>query len=142
MAKLAVQPHVLKDIVLSVAADDYARHVSTARLEPTTTAEKITWHGLSPDAAFSESGTPETTWALVLTYAQDWNTENSLSQYLLDNAGEAKTVVLQPRAGSGQKTFTVEAVIAPGPVGGDYNTVAVGTVTLGVNGQPTVGATA
>lgn len=141
MAKLAVQPYVLKDIVLTVEADDYARHVSTARLEPSTTAEKITWHGLSPDAEFSEGGTPETTWALNLTYAQDWDTDNSLSQYLLDNAGETKTVVLQPKAGSGQKTFTVDVVIAPGPIGGDYNTVQTGTVSLNVNGQPAVGET-
>lgn len=141
MAKLAVQPFVLKDIVLNVEADDYARHVSTARLEPSTTAERITWHGLSPDADFSEGGTPETTWTLNLTYAQDWNTDDSLSQYLLDNAGQTKTVVLQPRAGSGQKTFTVEVVIAPGPVGGDYNTVQTGTVSLVVNGQPIPGET-
>lgn len=141
MAKLAVQPFVLKDIVLTVEADDYARHVSTAQLVPTTTQDRITWHGLSPDADFTEAGDPTTTWVLNLTYAQDWNTADSLSQYLLDNAGQTKTIVLQPRAGSGQKTFTVEAVIVPGPVGGDYNTVQTGTVSLQVNGEPTVGET-
>lgn len=139
--KLAVQPHVLKDIVLTIDVDDYARHVSSAQLVPTTSSQKLTWQGLSPDASFSDTSTPETTWALVLNYAQDWDTANSLSEYLLAHAGEVKTIVLQPKAGSGQKTFTVDATIVPGPVGGNVNTVAVGTVSLPVTGEPTPGET-
>lgn len=139
MSQIAVQPHVLKDAVLTIGADTYEKHVSQAELRPETKIEKLTWQGMTPAAKHAEAGTPETTWSLILTYAQDWDTVNSLSSYLLANAGQAKTVTLQPKKGTGGKTFTVDVTIVPGPIGGNVNTVAVGTVTMPVDGEPTTG---
>lgn len=139
MTQIAVAPHVLKDCVLKIGVDEYEKHVSQAELRPETKVEKVTWQGLTPAAKFSDNGTPETTWSLILSYAQDWDTTNSLSSYLLANAGQTKTIVLQPKRGVGGKTFTVTATIVPGPVGGNVNTVAVGSVTMPCAGDPTIG---
>lgn len=139
MPKLAVQPFVLKDVVLTIEVDDYARHVSSVQFVPTTNTPQLTWQGLSPDAKFSEAGTPDTSWLANLSYAQDWETEDSLSEYLLEHAGETKTVMFQPKAGSGQRNFTADVTIVPGPIGGDVNTVQVGQVSLPVDGEPIPG---
>ena len=138
MAQIAVAPFVLKDVRLKIATDNYEKHVSSVTITPSTSADKLTWQGLTPAASFSDAGTPETTWEVALEYAQDWETTNSLSQYLLDNAGQSKSIVFQPKAGTGKKTFTVQATIVPGPIGGAVNTVQTSQVTLPVTGVPTV----
>lgn len=141
MAQIAVAPFVLKDVVLTVDVDDYARHVSSVQFVPTTNTPQLTWQGLSPDAKFSESGSPDESWVANLGYAQDWETPNSLSEYLHANAGQTKTVVFQPKVGSGQRTVTATVTIAAGPIGGDVNTVQVGQVSLAVDGRPVLGET-
>lgn len=138
MAQIAVAPFVLKDVRLKIATDNYEKHVSSVILTPSTTTDKLTWQGLTPTATFTDSGVPQTTWEAQLDYAQDWETTNSLSQYLLDNAGQTKTIVFQPKAGTGKKTFTVTATIVPGPIGGAVNTVQTSQVTLPITGAPTV----
>ena len=132
MTAIAVAPFVLKDVLFTVDADDYAKHVSSVQFVPSTSV--VTWQGLSPAASFSDTTAP--TWVCNVGYAQDWETDDSFSEYLLANSGEKKTVVFQPKAGSGQRAFTAEVYIVPGPIGGDVNTVQAGTVSLGVNGQP------
>jgi hypothetical protein len=139
VSQIAVAPFVLKDIDLQIDVDNYEKHVSSAQLVPSVSQQTLTWKGLSPGTEFTDTSTPDITWALQLTFAQDWDTLNSLSQYLLTNAGQTKNIVLQPKAGSGQKTFTVDAVIVPGPVGGDIDTYQTGQVSLPVIGAPAVG---
>lgn len=130
MVQIAVKPIVLRDVLLSIAADDYEKHVSGVTITPTTGS--VTWNGLSPDAAFNFP--TSTTWAVQLDYAQDWDTANSLSRYLFDNEGEQVTMTFEPvKGGLG---WEVEVSIAPGSIGGQVNAVATATVTLGVNGRP------
>lgn len=133
MATIASSPFVLKDAVLTIDTDDYEAHVSSVAITPTMST--VTWQGITPAATFSDTTAP--TWACALTYAQDWTTPTSLSQYLMDNAGTQKTLVFKPvGATSGDPIFTVDVMIAPGPIGGAVNTVQVGTVTLGCVGEP------
>lgn len=133
MATIASSPFVLKDAVLTIDTDDYEAHVSSVAITPTMST--VTWQGITPAATFSDTTAP--TWACALTYAQDWTTPTSLSQYLMDNAGQQKTLVFKPvGATSGDPIFTVDVMIAPGPIGGAVNTVQVGTVTLGCVGEP------
>jgi hypothetical protein len=129
MTKLAVAPFTMKDVLMTVDVDDYARHVSEVTFTPTTKQDDIVWQGLSPDATFTDSSSPETTWAVTWSYAQDWETPNSLSRYLADNAGQVKPVVFEPKRGEG-KSFASDVTLAAGPVGGKVKTVAEGTVTL------------
>ena len=97
--------------------------MSSVQFVPSTST--VTWKGLTPDATFSDTTTPS--WTCVLSYAQDWETADSLSQYLMDNAGQHRHRRVLPKGtGTGLPSFTADIIIAPGPIGGDVNTVQVG----------------
>ena len=130
MPVISVAPFVLKDAIFSVDIDEYQHHVSGVVFTPTSSV--VTWVGITPASAFSDGSTPS--WGCQVNYAQDWTTPNSFSQYLLEHAGETKAVVFEPIAGG--PSFTADLIIAAGPIGGETNTVQVGTVTLGVVGEP------
>lgn len=137
MTQIAVQPIVLKDVRFVVGTDNYEKHISSATLKPTPTQETKTWQGGTPSASFTDTGTPQVSWTLELEYAQDWDTTNSLSNYLLTNSGQQKNIKLQPKAGLSGVTFAVTATIVPGPIGGAINEWQTGSVSLAVTGQPT-----
>lgn len=112
MAQIAVAPFVLKDVVFTVGTDDYEKHVSSVRFVPNM--QTVTWQGLTPAASFTDTTAP--TWTCEVEYAQDWETTNSLSAYLMANAGAKKTVVFKPKGGvgAGKPIFTADLMIAPG----------------------------
>ena len=126
-------PVVLKDMIVQIDADDYAAACSSAALTPTV--QTVVFKGLKPTAAFTDVTSPS--WTMDLTYAQDWADEDSLANYLLEHAGEQKAAVLKPQTGIGP-SFGVNVLIAPGPIGGQGDATAVGTVSLGVIGTPTL----
>jgi len=126
MAQIAVQPLILKDMILTIGTDSYEKHVSGVLIEPQTT--KKTWRGGTPSATFSDVSIDS--WTCRLDYVQDWETTNSLSDYLLDNAGETKAAVITPASGVGQK-FSVNIGIIPGPIGGKVGDYTNSSVTLG-----------
>lgn len=131
MVQIAVKPIVLRDCLLRVASADYEKHVSGVTITPSTGS--TTWNGLDPDASFTFPNA--TTWAAQLDYAQDWETEDSLSMFLYEHEGETITILFEPvKGGLG---WSIEAVIVPGSIGGAVNAVATSSVTLGVNGRPT-----
>lgn len=133
MAAIAVAPFVLKDVIFSVGTDSYEQGVSSVQFVPSTST--VTWQGLTPASTFTDQTSP--TWTCTIAYAQDWTTTNSLAQYLLTNAGQQKAVVFKPQGtATGKPSFAATLIIAPGPIGGDVNTVQVGSVTLGVVGTP------
>jgi hypothetical protein len=92
---------------------------------------------MSPTAIVNLAGAA--TWVLNIDYAQDHSTASSFSQYLQQNAGTVKTIKLAPKKGAvgSTPTFTVDALIVAGPIGGALDSVATGSVSLPVNGQPT-----
>ncbi|WP_157001433.1 hypothetical protein [Agromyces laixinhei] len=126
MAQIAVNPLVLKDVVLSFGADSYEKHVSGVTFTPSSST--ITWQGLTPDAKFTDVTAAD--WACQLDYVQDWDTADSLSQYLYENEGTEVAATFKPRSGSGP-SFTAELVITPGAIGGVVNSYATTSVTLG-----------
>lgn len=130
MTAVAVAPFVLKDATFAVAADNYESHLSQVQCDPTT--QQLQWQGLTPSASFTDVGSPS--WAATLSYAQDWKTPNSFSQYLYDHQGETIDVTFTTNPGAG--AWAVKLIITPGAVGGQVNAYAVATVTLGISGQP------
>lgn len=133
---IGIAPFVLKDVTFEVADHEYKKNVSQVEFQPSTTS--VTWQGLSPDASFSDQSAP--VWTCVVAYAQDWTTPDSLSQYLLEHAGEKVAARFITNDGAGE--FAATLILAPGPIGGTVNDVGVGTVTLGVDGAPTFTAAA
>ena len=131
MPVVTVQPFVLKDALFTVDTDEYQHHVSGVVFSPSS--GQVTWVGITPASAFSDSETPS--WSCAINYAQDWTTANSFSAYLLAHAGETKSVEFSPLGATGP-SFTADLIIVAGPIGGEVNTVQVGTVTLGVVGAP------
>lgn len=119
-------PLVLKDVIMEIGADDFAKHVSSVAFVPS--ASTVTWQGMSPDASFSDVGLA--TWTLQLTYAQDWTAATSLSRYLFENEGDTVAVEFKPKSGVGP-SFTANVTITPGQIGGAVNAVSEATVTLG-----------
>lgn len=135
MAVIAVSPLFMREATLSVAADDYATAVSSITLTPS--ASVVSFKGLKPTATFTDVTAP--TWTLDITAAQD-DADDSLFMYLWDNQGETVEMVFTPRAGG--RTWTVDAVITPGAIGGAVDTYGTFSVQLGVSGQPVPGALA
>jgi len=134
MAQIAVQPFILRDVLLTLTLDatsnDFEKHVS--QVEFTPSSSPVTWKGLEPDANFTFPSTA--TWVCTLSYAQDWETEDSLSAFLHDNEGATVAASFEPVRGG--TTWTANLVITPGAIGGTVDAVAVATVALGVNGKP------
>lgn len=134
MVSPALVPIILNDVVLTVAADNYEAHVSKVQFDPTTAMVK--WKGLTPASVYNFPTSSD--WALSLEYAQDWATAASLSQYLFDNEGTSKVITFKPKkpASGTAPTWTATVIITPGAIGGAVDTVAVASVTLGVQGKP------
>lgn len=134
MVQIAVNPFLMKDCLLTVATSDYAKHVSAVEFVPT--ASPVTWKGLTPTSVFT-FGT-NATWVCNLSYAQDWETTDSLSRYLYDHEGEEIEVVFEPVTDGSSITATL--IIQPGSIGGAVDSVAVSSVSLGVKGKPVLEA--
>ena len=130
MTAPAVVPIVLKDVTLKVGADNYEAHVSSVEFVPTSGT--VPWKGLTPSSVFNFA--TKATWQCNLAFAQDWETPNSLSAYLFDNEGEIVVADFYPEAGG--TGFRATLNIVPGSIGGAVDSVAVATVTLGVQGRP------
>lgn len=126
MAIIDVSPLVMRDVNLTIGGlDDFSKHVDAVTFTPT--AASITWTGLNKN---THTDVATATWTVVLNYVQDWDTVGSLSNYLFENEGDTVALSFRPRNGVGP-SFTVNAVITPGAIGGTVNTFATTSVTLG-----------
>ncbi|MEN0103331.1 MAG: hypothetical protein AAGC90_10430, partial [Curtobacterium sp.] len=123
-------PITLNDVTFKVEDDNYEAAVSSVSLDPQSGL--ATFKGMTPSAVFNFP--QATTWQAAITFAQDWETEDSLSNYLFDHQGETVTVQFAPKRGG--RTWEVDLVIVPGSIGGAVDAVATSTVTCGVSGQP------
>lgn len=129
MVDIAVAPIVMKNVRLLVPTDNYAAHASSVTITPT--APTFSWTGLALNT-FNAAGTA--TWVCVVQYAQDWETPNSLSQYLHANEGETIPVTFEPVDGGAG--WTVPLIVVPGAIGGAVNTVATATATMPCTAKP------
>lgn len=131
MTQIAVDPLVLKDVILALGTDSYEKHVSGVVFTPKPST--ITWQGLTPAAKFTDVAAAD--WTCALSYVQDWETADSLSAFLFANEGETIEATFKPRSGTGP-TFTASLVITPGAIGGQVNSYATTTASLGCSGRP------
>lgn len=126
MATIAVSPLVLKDVTMTLGSNGYEKHVSSVTFTPKSST--ISWTGLTPTAAFTDTTTAE--WTCDLEYVQDWDTTNSLSKYLLANAGTSVTATFKPKQ-AGTPIFTATVALQSGAIGGKVNAYATTKVSLG-----------
>lgn len=131
MATIGISPLYMTNVLLTVGTDDYQKHVSGVTFTPAPKTAQ--WTGLGENT-HSAVGVP--TWTVELAYAQDWDTANSLSAYLFANAGTTKSVVFEPVAGG--SGFTADVIIQHGAIGGQVDSFAATTVSLPLDGAPTL----
>lgn len=130
MTIVEVTPLVLKDVVAIIGTNDFRKHLS--KVEFTPSSSSVNWTGLGGN---THTDVSIATWQANLTYAQDWDSADSLSRYLYEEEGETVTMEFRPRSGVGP-TFAVDVVITPGAIGGQVNSYAETSVALGCNGRP------
>lgn len=137
MVVLDVKPLILKDVELLIGGttpDDFRKHVSEVTFTPS--ASSTSWTGLG---ANTHTDASTATWTCTLKYVQDWDSLKSLSRYLYTEEGKTVPIVFKPRAGTGagaSPSFSANIVITPGAIGGQVNSFAETSVTLGVSGKP------
>jgi len=124
----------MKNVTFKVASTDYATQLSSVTLTPNATT--ATWAGFN---GATQKNTASADWQADLTFGQDW-TATGFSKYLFDNEGKSVVATFAPA--SGGPTFTATVTLTPGSVGGGVNTYAESTVSLPIDGKPTVTAAA
>lgn len=96
----------------------------------------VDFFGLDPDASYSFPTT--SAYVCNLSFAQDWEDEDSLSRYMYENDGAEQDILFEPvRGGQG---FEATIVLTAPSIGGGVNAVAVSTVACGAKGKPTLAA--
>ena len=138
--KVAVAPLFMKDCLFRVGPEasgfDFEAHLSGVVFTPATSMQS--WKGLTPESVHTDGSAP--TWTADLSYVQDWETANSLSNYLFAHQGETVPVKFEPKKGG--KPIYAKIVIQPGAIGGQVDSFAATTVSLGVSGAPSFTAPA
>lgn len=134
MTAVPAAPFVVKDALVQFGTDSYEAAITTAKFTPNVSVQTAT--AMAPAATYTDQAAP--TWTLQLEWLQDWATSGNLGKYLLDNVGEVVTCTFEPIAGGA--TVTADVVLSPGDIGGTAGSFATGAATMGVQGQPSVGA--
>ncbi|MDY0827544.1 hypothetical protein SK224_00220 [Microbacterium sp. BG28] len=116
---------------ITIGTDGYKAAIESAVLTPTTATTVIRDVGGGITAVADDP-----VWGLALGLVQDLKTTNSLSQYLIANAGTKKAIVYTPATGG--KGFTITALILAAAIGGAGGQVAKSTITLPCDGQPVI----
>lgn len=119
-------PRAQRHLKLTIGADTYETHVSSIKWTPT--AETLTWRGGTPDAVHTDRTNP--TWATEWAVVQDWETPDSLCNFLLDNDGVQAEVEYKPQH-DGDFGITATVTLAAPEIGGPVNAFNESTVTMG-----------
>lgn len=113
------EPVYMDLATLKIDVDNYEAAISSATFTPNSS---VVFNGINGKKVSRSK------WQLAVEHAQDWETAESLSNYLHAHEGESKTVVLVPTAGG--PSFTATIAIAAGTIGGAADTLASSSVTF------------
>lgn len=134
MATITPTPYILRDMLVTIGADEFAAAIDQLTITPKPSPQ--VFQGGRPSAKFMEL--PEPDWDVAIQYAQD-NATTSLTRYLHDNQGKTVVMKFQPKAGTlsaANPAVTVSVLIVPGTLGGTIGQHAKSTVTLPATNQP------
>lgn len=123
----------LKSASVTVSGVEYADLVSNVVFTPTTPT--VTHKGISGKVSTS---TGATEWTVTFDYAQSFDTAGSLALRLFNDAGKQVPVIFKPEGSAAATTITATVTLLPGTIGGAIDTAAVASVTLPVDGKPTI----
>jgi hypothetical protein len=126
-------PLFMQSASITIDAVSYADLISNVVFTPTTPT--ISHQGISGKVSTSVGATE---WAVTFDYAQSFDTAGSLALKLFNDAGEKVTAVFKPEGAAAATTITATITLLPGTMGGAINAAATSSVTLPVDGKPTI----
>lgn len=138
---MAFKPIMMKDVDLILGdpatGPNYAIQLRSVTLTPNSSVQKM--KTLDPAGRFSDVDDPE--WDLALGYAYGFDdaavpVATILADFLLANHGTKTDFLFRPR--NGGTGYSGEVTLLSGPIGGAQGAWSEGTVTLPVEGQPTI----
>lgn len=125
-------PTFMKSATVTIDGVEYADLISNVVFTPTTAS--LEFKGISGKVATSVGAT---TWAVTFDYAQSYDTAGSLALKLFNDAGDKVTAVFKPEA-AGAASVSATITLLPGSFGGAVDAAATSSVTLPVDGKPTI----
>lgn len=133
----AAGAHIFRNAIVTIDEEEYANQLRVARLVPDQPVQ--TYRPLVPDGVISDVDTPVWTFE---TSGLQINVAGGLAEALRAANGGKLEVLLQPRAGSAQKTATFTITALMPPFGGEQGSWLEQELTFPVDGQPVWGASA
>lgn len=128
---IGLTPVNLRDATLAIEADNYTVSVNQVLFVP-----RYAYDWYRPfDARASQPVPTGHTWTVSLGYAQDFTTPQALSIYLMEHAGQQKTVTFEVPG----RVIAATVLILPGRFGGVINQIPAATVDLPLYGDPDLG---
>jgi len=131
---MALQPHnglVIEDVALTLGTKEFSTACDSITLVPTTA--KLRW---KPVNGNKRTIVAKPDWALTLNLGQDFDTAG-LTHELIEGHGTTVPFTLKPLGASDTAEITGSVTLEAVQVGGGAETIAVSSVTLDVDGQPT-----
>lgn len=131
MSTIGLAPIRMREATLAIGADDYTISVDQVIFTP---QPEIGWSRTECDVA----GRPYIAgvkWYVSVGFAQDFTSPLSLSTYLVENAGQQRTITLEVPG----RVVSATVLILPAQLGGVANQIPASVVTLPVYGEPSLG---
>jgi hypothetical protein len=130
---MALQPHnglVIEDVALTLGTKEFSTACDSIALVPTTA--KLRW---KPVNGKKKTIVAKPDWALTLNLGQDFDTAG-LTHELIEGHGTTVPFILKPLGATDAAEITGSVTLEAVQVGGGSETIAVSSVTLDVEGQP------
>lgn len=123
----------MKDASITWDGVEYLGNTTRALLTPDTPTQQL--RTLDPGYVLSDVDSATWTFGVAGPQVQD-----GLADYLFDNQGAEVEIVLTPKRGSGNNTYTFTIVAMAVPIGGDQGGFNTFEATFPVVGEPVKGA--
>ena len=136
MALIPVAAYATTNLTFSIGTDDHSLAVSSAAILVNQAFAEF--QGGREEASYQFPANAK--YSIQITYAQDWESDDSLSSVLYDAPREPVAVTFTPK--NGGRPFTATVYLTSGNVGGDVGGVATGQATFPCVGKPAMGVAA
>jgi hypothetical protein len=126
--------HVRRSITLTIDGATFQCEVTNVTLTPSVSTATAT--ALCDEGVIQDVGVP--VWTLDVDYLVDHN-PGSFYRFLVEEVGSSAAYSYEPDpVNAPGVTYTGTLVVIPGPAGGQAGTFESGSVSLPVNGEPTI----
>jgi hypothetical protein len=126
--------HVRRTINLTIDGDSFQCEVTNVTITPSVSTATAT--ALCDDGVVQDVGVP--VWTLDVDYLVDHNV-GSFYRFLVGNVGAVASYSYEPDpVNAAGVLYEGTLVVIPGPAGGEAGAFETGSVSLPVNGEPSI----